>query len=137
MVKKKVGFIGVGAMGKPMVKNLLKAGYQVTVQDLNPQPVEELISLGVRKAKTPAETALGVEVVITMLPGDAEVKAVVLGPEGVLERASKGSLLLSALRSLKNHADLSIYVIVLLAVLLLITLFAPLVTWIPFTLLRR
>ena len=94
MGKKKVGFIGVGAMGKRMVKNLLKAGYQVTVQDLNPQPVEELLSLGARKAKTPAETALGVQVIITMLPGDEEVKAVVLGPEGVLEGASKGSLVM-------------------------------------------
>ena len=88
-MKKKVGFIGLGIMGKPMAKNLIKAGYDLTVHDLNPQPVEEVSSLGAMKAKSPAETAKGVEVIITILPADDEVKAVALGPEGVLEGARK------------------------------------------------
>jgi 2-hydroxymethylglutarate dehydrogenase len=92
MAKKKIGFIGLGAMGKPMAKNLIKAGYDLTVHDLNPQPVEEILSLGAKKAKSPAETAKGVEVIITILPADDEVKAVALGPEGVLEGARKGAV---------------------------------------------
>ena len=92
MAKKKIGFIGLGAMGKPMAKNLIKAGYDLTVHDLNPQPVEEVSSLGAKKAKSPAETAEGVEVIITILPADDEVKAVALGTEGVLEGAKKGSV---------------------------------------------
>ena len=92
MAKKKIGFIWLGAMGKPMAKNLIKAGYDLTVHDLNPQPVEEVSSLGAKKAKSPAETAEGVEVIITILPADDEVKAVALGTEGVLEGAKKGSV---------------------------------------------
>lgn len=69
-MKKKIGFIGLGAMGKPMAQNLIKAGYDLTVHDLIPQPVEEIISLGAKKAKSPAETGKGVEVIITMLPAD-------------------------------------------------------------------
>ena len=92
MAKKKIGFIGLGAMGKPMAKNLIKAGYDLTVHDLNPQPVEEILSLGAKKAKNPAETARGVEVIITILPADDEVKTVALGPEGVLEGARKGAV---------------------------------------------
>ena len=92
MAKKKIGFIGLGAMGKPMAKNLIKAGHDLTVHDLNPQPVEELLSLGAKKAKSPAEASQSAEVIITILPADDEVKAVALGPGGVLEGARKGSV---------------------------------------------
>ena len=83
-MKRKIGFIGLGAMGNHMAKNLIKAGYDLTVYDLNPEPVKELVSLGAKKTKNCAETAKAGEVVITMLPADDDVKSAVLGPEGVL-----------------------------------------------------
>ncbi|MCJ7494489.1 MAG: NAD(P)-binding domain-containing protein, partial [Deltaproteobacteria bacterium] len=92
MVKKTIGFIGLGAMGKHMAKNLIKAGYDLTVYDPNPQPIEEIVSLGAKKAKSPADASKGVEVIITMIPADDEVKAVALGPEGVLEGARAGTV---------------------------------------------
>jgi 3-hydroxyisobutyrate dehydrogenase len=103
-MKRKIGFIGLGAMGKHMAKNLIKAGFALTVHDLNPQPVEELVSLGAKKGKSPAETAREVEVVITMLPADDEVKAVALGPDGILEGARKGSVFID-MTSLAPHTS--------------------------------
>jgi 2-hydroxymethylglutarate dehydrogenase len=103
-MKKKIGFVGLGAMGKPMAKNLLKAGYQLTVHDLNLQAVGELSSMGAGKGDSPAETASQVDVVITMLPADEEVKAVVLGPKGVLEGAKPGSVLID-MTSLAPHTS--------------------------------
>ena len=55
-MKRKIGFIGLGAMGKHMAKNLIKAGYDLTVHDLNPQPVKELVSSGAKGAKSCAAT---------------------------------------------------------------------------------
>lgn len=104
MVKKKIGFIGLGAMGKHMAKNLIKAGYDLTVHDLIPQPIEEIVCLGAKKARSPAETAKGIEVIITMLPADDEVKAVALGPEGVLEGARKGSVFID-MSSIAPHTS--------------------------------
>ena len=104
MAKKKIGFIGLGAMGLPMAKNLIKAGYDLTVHDLNPQPVEEIVSLGAQKAGSPADAAKGVEVIITMLPADDEVKAVALGSEGVLEGAGKGSVFID-MSSIAPHTS--------------------------------
>ena len=92
MAKKKIGFIGLGAMGRHMAKNLIKGGYELTVYDLIPEAVEEAASLGARKAGSSAEAAKAAEVIITMLPADDEVKAVALGPEGVLSGAEKGSV---------------------------------------------
>lgn len=103
-MKKKIGFIGLGAMGKPMAQNLIKAGYDLTVHDLIPQPVEEIISLGAKKAKSPAETAKGVEVIITMLPADDEVKAVALGPGGILDGARRGSVFID-MSSIAPHTS--------------------------------
>jgi 3-hydroxyisobutyrate dehydrogenase-like beta-hydroxyacid dehydrogenase len=74
MAKKKIGFIGMGAMGIHMAKNLVKAGYALTVYDINPQPVKDLVSLGAGEAKSSADAAKGVEVVITMLPQDEQVR---------------------------------------------------------------
>lgn len=104
MVKKTIGFIGLGAMGKHMAKNLIKAGYDLTVYDLNPQPVEEIASLGAKKAKNSSETAKTVEVVITMLPADDEVKVVALGPEGVLEGARAGTVFID-MSSIAPHTS--------------------------------
>lgn len=103
-MKKKIGFIGLGAMGNHMAKNLLKAGYPLTVHDLNLKAVEQLASLGADKGGSPAETASRAEVIITMLPADEEVKTVVLGPKGVLEGARPGSVLLD-MTSLAPHTS--------------------------------
>ncbi len=86
----KVGFIGLGIMGKPMAKNLAKAGYDLVVLDRNTQVVEELVSAGAIAAESPKAVAEQVEVVITMLPNSPHVKEVVLGENGVIEGAKKG-----------------------------------------------
>jgi 2-hydroxymethylglutarate dehydrogenase len=103
-MKRKIGFIGLGAMGKYMAKNLIKAGYDLTVYDINSKPVEELVSLGAKKAKSCAETAKAGEVIITMLPADDEVKAAVLGPGGVLEGAKAGTVLID-MSSIAPHTS--------------------------------
>lgn len=90
----KVGFIGLGIMGKPMSKNLLKAGYSLVVNDVNKATVAELAALGAETAESAAEVAGKVEVVITMLPNSPHVKQVVLGPKGVLEGAKPGLTLI-------------------------------------------
>ncbi len=104
MAKKKIGFIGMGAMGIHMAKNLIKAGYDLTVHDINPKPVEEMVSLGAKRAGSCAETARAVEVIITMLPADDEVKAVALGPKGVLEGAQRGSVFID-MSSIAPHTS--------------------------------
>lgn len=86
----KVGFIGLGIMGKPMSKNLLKAGYSLIVNDVNKAAVEELAALGAESAGNAREVASRSDVVITMLPNSPHVKQVVLGANGVIEAARPG-----------------------------------------------
>lgn len=81
----KVGFIGLGIMGKPMCKNILKAGYEVTVFDINIETIEELEKCGAKKAKTPKEVGENCEVLITMLPNSPHVKSVLFGENGAIE----------------------------------------------------
>ena len=90
----KIGFIGLGIMGKPMSKNLLKAGYSLVVSDLNQVTVGELVLAGATSAATPKEVAEQADVVITMLPNSPHVKAVVLGPNGVIEGANKDTIVI-------------------------------------------
>ena len=90
----KIGFIGLGIMGKPMSKNLLKAGYSLVVSDLNQVTVGELVLAGATSAATPKEVAEQVDVVITMLPNSPHVKTVVLGPNGVIEGATKDTIVI-------------------------------------------
>ena len=90
----KIGFIGLGIMGKPMAKNLLKAGYELIVLDKNLEVVEELVALGADSAKNAAEVAGKSKIVITMLPNSPHVKSVVLGEGGLIEGASPGSVLI-------------------------------------------
>lgn len=87
----KIGFIGLGIMGKPMSKNLIKAGYKLVVLDRNKAVVQELSALGATVAGTPKEVAEQTEVIITMLPNSPQVKEVVLGADGVIEGAKPGS----------------------------------------------
>lgn len=89
----KIGFIGLGIMGKPMCKNLLKAGYQVTVNDLNRDAIAEIIAFGAKAASNNREVAENSDVVITMVPNSPHVKAAVLGENGVMEGARPGMIL--------------------------------------------
>jgi 2-hydroxy-3-oxopropionate reductase len=87
-----IGFIGLGIMGRPMVRNLLRAGYAVTVRDVFPGPVEELVAEGATSAATSREVAASTDVLITMLPDSPDVEAVYLGPDGALAAARPGWL---------------------------------------------
>src|SRR6266571_5259185 len=91
---KRIGFIGVGTMGKPMAMNLLKAGCELTVYDLAPAPLDELASLGAEPAGSPAAAVAGPDVAITMVPSSPNVEAAVLGPGGVLEGLGSGRILI-------------------------------------------
>src|ERR1700755_2093649 len=87
-----IGFIGLGTMGAPMARNLLKAGDPLTVYDLNPAAVRALVTAGAVAAESPKAVAAATSVVITMLPDAPDVEAAVTGPNGVLEGLRKGSL---------------------------------------------
>ena len=87
----RVGFIGIGTMGRPMATRLLAAGHDVTACDIDPRRAE---ALGTRIAGTPAEAADCADVVITSLPSPEAVEDVVLGPDGVASAAPRGALLL-------------------------------------------
>jgi 2-hydroxy-3-oxopropionate reductase len=88
----KIGFIGLGIMGKPMSRNLLKAGFQLVVYDIDKVPVEELKQAGAEVGASPMDVGAKTHVVITMLPNSPHVKAAVLGKDGVIEGALKGSI---------------------------------------------
>lgn len=88
----KVGFIGLGIMGKPMSKNLLKAGYQLVVFNRSKAAVDELVAAGAEAADGPKALAAQVDIIITMLPDSPQVKEVVLGAGGVIEGAQPGSV---------------------------------------------
>jgi len=94
MAMKKMGFIGLGIMGKPMAMNLLKAGYQLTVYDIRPEPVKEVVAAGAAQGRCSEDVAEKSEVVITMLPNSPDVKQAVLGEHGVLDGAKPGTILI-------------------------------------------
>ncbi len=89
----KTGFIGLGIMGKPMAKNLLKAGYHLVVFNRGQEPVKELVEAGAAAASSPREVAAQCGVIVTMLPNSPHVKEVVLGPSGILEGARSGTVI--------------------------------------------
>jgi 2-hydroxy-3-oxopropionate reductase len=90
----RIGFIGLGVMGRPMAEHLVRAGHQVTVHNRSQGPVRALVEAGAKAASSAAEAADGAEVVITMVPDSPDVEAVVLGERGVLEAARRGLLLI-------------------------------------------
>ena len=90
----KIGFIGLGIMGKPMSKNLIKAGYELIVSNHNPEAAAELAALGAVVMELPKDIAAAADVVITMLPNSPQVKEVALGENGLIEGAQKGSVLI-------------------------------------------
>jgi len=87
----KIGFIGLGIMGRPMAKNLLKAGYELTVFDFNAEAVEDVVRAGAKRASGSAQTAEGAEVVITMLPNSPHVQSVMLEDDKVADAMAKGT----------------------------------------------
>jgi len=88
----RIGFIGLGIMGKPMAKRLLRAGYPVICHNRSHAAVAELVDLGAREGGSPADIATQSEVVITMLPNSPDVEQVLLGPRGVIEGAKPGTI---------------------------------------------
>mgnify|MGYP005839514465 CR=1 FL=1 len=94
MAKPTLGMVGVGRMGSRMAANLLNAGYGVTVYDVVPKFVEEMVAKGAKSANSPKELASQVEVVLASLPGPPEVEAAFLGPEGIIAGAKPGTLLI-------------------------------------------
>ena len=90
---RKVGFIGLGIMGKPMVRNLLKAGIAVTVYDINAAAVAEMVEAGAKSAATPKETAKGQDVVITMVPNGKIVEGLLTGDDGILAGVDEGTVI--------------------------------------------
>ena len=88
--KPTLGYIGLGLMGKPMVLNLLKAGYDVVVHNRSRGVVQELVEAGAHEAHSPREVAAQVEIIFTNLPDSPDVELVVLGEDGILEGAREG-----------------------------------------------
>lgn len=88
----KVGFVGLGIMGKPMSRNLIKAGHELVVFDLFAASVEEIVASGAARGASAADVAARSEIVVTMLPDGPEVEAAVLGAAGVLEGAQAGTI---------------------------------------------
>ncbi len=86
----KVGFIGLGIMGKPMSINLVKAGYDVIVNTHNEKTMNELVELGAKKALTAKDVANYADVIITMVPNSPQVREVCLGRNGIIEGAHEG-----------------------------------------------
>src|SRR3712207_1417907 len=89
----RVGFIGLGIMGRPMAKNLMEAGYDLTVHNRSPQKAQELGEQGATVAESPREVAHDSDIVVTMLPDSPQVREVVTGEDGVLEGINEGSLI--------------------------------------------
>ncbi len=86
----KVGYIGLGLMGKSMARNILKAGFTLVVHNRSQGAVKELVAEGAHEASSPAEVARQVDLVITNLPDSPDVEKVALGPNGVIEAARPG-----------------------------------------------
>lgn len=89
-----IGFIGLGIMGRPMAKNLMKAGHNLVVYDINASAVEHLVAEGAEAGTSPKNVASRCNLVITMLPNSPHVKTAVLGKDGVIEGAKAGDILI-------------------------------------------
>jgi len=90
----KIGFIGLGIMGKPMARNLIKGGYSLVVYDIIQSSMAEVASLGATVASSPSEVAILCKTIITMLPNGPEVKQVVTGKNGILDGIQEGSVII-------------------------------------------
>jgi 3-hydroxyisobutyrate dehydrogenase len=92
----RIGFIGLGNMGLPMAHNLIKAGHQVEGVDLNPAALDKLKASGGAAVETAKIAAARCDVVVTMLPSGKEVRDTYLGPNGIIENANAGTLLIDS-----------------------------------------
>ncbi|MBW2488612.1 MAG: NAD-binding protein, partial [Deltaproteobacteria bacterium] len=90
---KHIGFIGLGLMGKPMVRNLMKAGFDLIVHNRSRAAVDQLVSEGADPAVSPKEAAAAADVIITMLPEDTHVTEVVSAADGVIESIRQDAVL--------------------------------------------
>ena len=90
----KIGFIGLGIMGKPMSKNLLKAGHKLVVYDIRRENTDDVMGAGAEAAVSSRAVAESCKTIITMLPNSPHVKAVVCGENGILEGAAPGTILM-------------------------------------------
>jgi 2-hydroxy-3-oxopropionate reductase len=90
--KERIGVIGLGIMGKPMARNLMAAGHEVTVYDLFPEPVEELVTDGANLGTSPADVASKSDVTVVMVQNSPQSMTVALGENGIIEAADKGQL---------------------------------------------
>ena len=90
----RVGFVGLGIMGKPMAKNLMDAGYDLTVHNRSPKKALELGEAGATVAESPKELAQNSDIIITMLPGPPEVREIVASEDGLVQNAREGSLVI-------------------------------------------
>lgn len=89
-MKMKIGYIGLGIMGKPMARNILKAGYELVVHNRSRESVKELTLEGAVEAQSPVEVARQVDLIFTNLPDSPDVEVVALGPTGIIEGAHDG-----------------------------------------------
>lgn len=89
-----VGFIGLGLMGRPMAKNLLKAGFPLVVQSRSAPPVDDLVSHGARRADSPAGVARQATRIITMVPDGPDVERVLAGPDGIFQAIQPGTIII-------------------------------------------
>jgi 2-hydroxy-3-oxopropionate reductase len=87
----KIGFIGLGIMGKPMSKNLIKAGHELTIFDIVESAVKELESMGAKSARSSKEVTAKTDLIITMLPDSPDVEKAAFGPDGIFEGIRSGS----------------------------------------------
>ena len=90
----RVGFVGLGIMGKPMARNLLKAGFPLTVHNRSRAKIDELVKDGASPAASPKEVASAADIIITMLPNSPDVELVTLGAGGLKDGAKAGQLLI-------------------------------------------
>lgn len=108
----KVGFIGLGIMGRPMSKNLMRAGYDLVVFDHNEAAMAEIVEMGAKGTKSGAEVAAECDVIITMVPNSPHVRAVCLGENGISDTAKPGTVVIDMssidpVESKKIGADLA------------------------------
>jgi 2-hydroxy-3-oxopropionate reductase len=88
----RIGFIGLGVMGRPMARNLLKAGFPLVVHSRTRASVDDIVAAGAEAARSPADVAARSDIVITMLPDSPDVRLVLAGPDGVFERLRTGMI---------------------------------------------
>jgi 3-hydroxyisobutyrate dehydrogenase len=93
-MKKNIGFIGLGIMGKPMAMNLMRVGYQLIIWNRTISKIDEFISNGAQKAKSPKEVAERSHIVITIVTSSPDVEEIILGPKGVIHGTHKGLILI-------------------------------------------